>query len=164
MSMMDIEKFRIHALQRSSENKKFLKKLRSKNEKKLDENFHRSHETVFQHLDCLTCANCCKTTSPIFYKNDMERLARHFGLKPGKFIENFLKIDEDGDYVLKSSPCPFLQEDHHCSVYSVRPKACREYPHTQRKKMYQVLDLAYKNTLICPAVLEMVEMLKKETW
>ena len=82
-------------------------------------------------------------------------------MKPGDFIAKYLRIDEDHDYVLKSAPCPFLGTDNYCSVYDDRPKACREYPHTGRKKMIQVLDLAQKNTMVCPAVLEIVERLKK---
>jgi Fe-S-cluster containining protein len=82
-------------------------------------------------------------------------------MKPGELIEKYLRIDEDNDYVLKSSPCPFLGPDNYCSVYNSRPKACREYPHTNRKKMTKVLELTYRNTLVCPAVLEIVERMKK---
>ena len=82
-------------------------------------------------------------------------------MKPGDFIEKYLRVDEDRDYVLKSSPCPFLGEGNHCTVYEDRPKACREYPHTDRKKMVQITELTLRNTLVCPAVLEMVERLKK---
>ncbi len=82
-------------------------------------------------------------------------------MKPGDFIDAYLRVDEEDDYVLKSAPCPFLGADNHCSVYDDRPKACREYPHTDRKKMVQIMDLTYKNTLVCPAVFEIVERLKK---
>jgi Fe-S-cluster containining protein len=81
-------------------------------------------------------------------------------MKPGHFIEKYLKIDDEKDYVLKSSPCPFLDNENYCRVYDDRPKACREYPHTHRKKMIQITELTYKNTQVCPAVLEMVERLK----
>jgi uncharacterized protein len=87
-------------------------------------------------------------------------VARSLRMKPGAFVEKYLRIDEDGDYVLKSSPCPFLAGDNYCSVYADRPKACREYPHTDRKKMVQIMDLTLKNTLVCPAVFEMVERIK----
>src|ERR1700757_2109627 len=76
--------------------------------------------------------------------------------------EAFEKIDEDEDYVLKQAPCPFLGDDNYCSVYEDRPTACREYPHTDRKNMYQILDLTYKNTLVCPAVLRIVDEVKKK--
>lgn len=143
------------------ENKKFLNRLKRQNSRTLDTAFHAVHDEVFEEIDCLECANCCKTTSPIFYHHDIDRLAAAQNLRPGEFVERYLKVDEDGDYVLVSSPCPFLGADNRCSVYADRPKACREYPHTNRKKMSQVLDLALRNTLVCPAVAEMVARLKK---
>lgn len=157
---MDLEKFKRTATGRKKENKKFLSGLSKINDNKLDDQFHEAHEQVFSEIDCLQCANCCKTTSPIFYPTDIDRVSKHLRMKPGDFIEKYLRIDEDRDYVLKSSPCPFLGPDNYCSVYDSRPKACREYPHTDRKKMSQILDLTFKNTMVCPAVLEIVERLK----
>lgn len=115
------------------------------------------HEAEFARTDCLTCANCCKTTSPRFTSKDIERLAQYFRLKPGVFIERYLHLDEDGDYVLNAAPCPFLLPDTTCSVYEVRPTACREYPHTNRKKFHQLLDITLRNTYVCPAVYRIVE-------
>lgn len=157
---MDLKKFNQVAKNRSLENKKFLQRLKLKDARKVDTAFHLTHEAVFEEVNCLTCANCCKTTSPIFYPNDVERLAKSLRMKPGEFIKQYLSIDDDKDYVLKSSPCPFLDAENSCSVYNDRPKACREYPHTHRKKMVQITELTYRNTLVCPAVLEIVERLK----
>ena len=158
---MDLEQFNIESKKQSPENKKFLQRLGKKDPRLVDDAFHSVHEKVFEEIDCLTCANCCKTTSPIFYQNDIERIAKFLRMKPGDFVEKYLRVDEDRDNVLKSSPCPFLDSENYCSIYEARPKACREYPHTNRKKMVQIMDLTYKNTLVCPAVLEMVERLKK---
>jgi Fe-S-cluster containining protein len=158
---MDLNSFRDKAQNQREENKKFLQGLKKKDPRKVDDVFHELHEQVFEETDCLTCANCCKTTSPIFYQTDIERVAKSLRMKPGDFIEKYLRIDEDKDYVLKSSPCPFLDGDNSCLVYDDRPKACREYPHTDRKKMVQITELTFKNTMVCPAVLEMVERLKK---
>ena len=158
---MDLGRFKDVSKNKSAENKKFLTGLKKKDSRKVDDVFHTVHEEVFEEIDCLECANCCKTTSPIFYQTDIERVAKSLRMKPGDFIEKYLRIDEDTDYVLKSSPCPFLNADNYCSVYEDRPKACREYPHTNRKKMVQIMELTYKNTLVCPAVFEMVERLKK---
>ena len=160
---MDSKKFNVKAQRLANENKKYLTGLKKKDPRKLDDAFHQVHDEVFAETDCLTCANCCKTTSPIFYQTDIERVAKAMRMKPGVFIETYLRIDDDNDYVLKSSPCPFLDEDNSCKVYDDRPKACREYPHTNRKKMVQIMDLTYKNTLVCPAVLEIVERMKKRT-
>jgi Fe-S-cluster containining protein len=157
---MDLDRFKDLARTRVKDNKKFLDKLGKKNPRLVDEVFHAVHDEVFQEIDCLTCANCCKTTSPIFYQTDIERIAKYLRIRPGDFIEQYLRVDEDNDFVLKTVPCPFLDESNFCSVYEVRPRACREYPHTDRKKMVQIMDLTFKNSLVCPAVLEMIERLK----
>lgn len=97
-----------------------------------------------------------------FYQRDIERAAKATKLKPSDFIDTYLQIDEDKDYVLKQAPCPFLNTDNYCDIYKDRPTACREYPHTNRKKMQQILTLTYKNTLVCPAVLDITEEIKSK--
>lgn len=161
ISMIDLEAFRKRAADRNKANKIFLNSLRKEDGRKIDDLFHEGHEEIFSKTDCLQCANCCKTTSPIFYQTDIERVAKSLKMKPGIFIEKYLRIDEDGDYVLKSSPCPFLDSENYCSVYDDRPKACREYPHTDRKKISQILDLTLRNTMVCPAVLQIVERVQQ---
>jgi uncharacterized protein len=158
---IDLNRFKETSKNKSEENKKFLQRLKKQDPRKVDRIFHDLHEEVFAETDCLTCANCCKTTSPIFYQTDIDRASKFLRMKPGDFIGKYLRIDEDKDFVLKSSPCAFLGSDNYCSIYEGRPKACREYPHTDRKKMMQILDLTYRNTLVCPAVLEIVERLKR---
>src|SRR5688572_3987872 len=158
---MDLQGFSKQSKTDIERNKKFLLSLKKKDPRKIDDAFHNLHEEVFEEMDCLTCANCCKTTSPIFYDTDIERLAKELRIKAVDFVAKYLKVDDDGDQVLKSAPCPFLGHDNYCSVYEARPKACREYPHTDRKKMVQIMELTHKNTLICPAVFEIVERLKK---
>lgn len=140
-------------------NKKLFNRLAKK--KKLDEVFHAMHEEIFAKTDCLTCANCCRTTSPIFRDVDIERIAKHLGMRVSEFTDKYLHLDEDRDWVLNSSPCTFLNlEDNKCSIYDFRPKACREYPHTDRKNMSQIMNLTFRNTLVCPAVAEMAGKLK----
>ncbi|MBX2926756.1 MAG: YkgJ family cysteine cluster protein [Saprospiraceae bacterium] len=139
----------------------FFKRLRRKPPRRLDEVTAGLHEAVFQEIDCLSCANCCKTTSPIFRDKDIERIARHLGLRPAELVQRHLHIDEDGDYVLNTAPCTFLDADNYCSIYEVRPKACRDYPHTDRKNFHQILDLTLKNTQICPAAFEIVKRLRE---
>ena len=159
---MDLNDFNKKAKDRKKENEAFYRKLKLKSPKNLYELFHEAHEQVFEEIDCLSCANCCKTTSPIFYQRDIERAAKACRIKPGDFIETYLRIDEDQDYVLKQAPCPFLDRDNYCVIYEARPNACREYPHTNRKKMQQILDLTMKNTLVCPAVLRITEKIKEQ--
>lgn len=133
-------------------NKKRLRKLAARPPRDLDDRFRDAHETVFAEVDCLACANCCKTTSPIFRDVDIERLAAHLRIKPAELVERHLHLDAEGDYVLNQAPCPFLGSDNYCSVYEARPRACREYPHTDRKHIHQILPLTLRNTLVCPAV------------
>jgi len=132
------------------------KKLKQESDQKVDTLLHQAHDEVFESFDCLTCANCCKTTSPVFLEKDVERIASSLRMKPGNFIMKYLKRDEEGDLVLKSSPCAFLLPDNSCSIYENRPAACKKYPHTDRKKVKQLLNLTLKNSLICPAVQEIL--------
>ena len=144
------------------ENNKFFKRLKKVKPKLLDKIIHPIHQEVFECTDCLKCANCCTTTGPLFTDKDISRIAKYLRIKPSDFVTEYLRIDEDGDYVLQSVPCTFLGEDNCCSIYEVRPKACREYPHTDRIKQYQLLKLIKKNVDVCPAVFEIVEKLKQK--
>jgi len=143
------------------ENQKFFQKLRKKPPKNLDTLMTQLHNEEFQRTDCLECANCCKTTGPLFTDKDVQRISKHFRMKPQKFIEQYLRIDEDNDYVLQGVPCTFLGSDNYCSIYEVRPKACKEFPHTDRKKFQQISDLTLKNVAICPAAYNIVEEMKR---
>lgn len=148
------------ARQKRSENIAFFKKLRAKKPKRLDTDVQLIHHEVFQETDCLTCANCCKTTGPLFTDIDIERIAKHLQLTPSKFIDKYLRIDEDKDYVLQQVPCTFLGADNYCAIYNVRPRACKEFPHTDRRKIYQIANLTVENTTICPAAYKIVERMK----
>ena len=143
-------------------NKKLVQQLKKSKPKQLDDLVHDLHEEVFEEIDCLKCANCCKTTSPGIHERDVDRLAKHLRIKPSQLIDQYLELDNDGEYVFRSAPCPFLSADNYCSVYEARPLACREYPHTNRKRFYQILPLSLKNTDICPAVVRVFEGIHKE--
>ncbi len=142
-------------------NRKFFRKLSRRPPRQLDATVAELHEEVFSRIDCLQCANCCKTTSPIFRDIDIDRIASYLGIRPATLVEEYLQLDAEGDYVLKVAPCPFLGADNYCSIYEVRPKACREYPHTDRKNFHQILDLTLRNTAICPAAFEVVMKLRE---
>lgn len=148
------------AKSRKKENKKFLDRLKHLKPADLDITTNQLHDQAFEHIDCLQCANCCRTTGPLLLGKDIDRLAKHFHLRPSEFTEQYLRIDEDRDYVFKKMPCPFLASDNYCSVYENRPVACRDYPHTQQRKIIQKLAITYHNSMICPAVAEVVEGLK----
>ena len=158
---IDIGKYHQLALQKQKEHRKFLATLKKKAPKNLDKIVQEVHTEVFREIDCTKCANCCKVLGPLFTEADISRIAKHFRMRLPVFEDMYLRVDEDNDKVFKSMPCPFLGEENLCSIYDIRPKACREFPHTDRKKMYQINHLTIQNTLICPAVYLFVEKLQE---
>ena len=150
------------AKDKHKETKFFFTKLKKKPPKNLDYLMQDLHDHEFERTDCLDCANCCKTTGPLFTDKDIQRIAKSFKMKEQQFIASYLRLDEENDYVLQSVPCTFLGTDNYCSIYDVRPKACREFPHTDRKKFQQISNLTLKNVAICPAAYNIVEEMKKQ--
>jgi uncharacterized protein len=151
-----------NAKEHEEELKQFLKKVIKKKPKNLDDLFQDAHEKAFQKIDCLECGNCCKTTSPIFRDIDVKRISKKMKISTKEFENSYLTRDEDDDLVLKTAPCTFLNADNSCSIYDIRPQACREYPHTDRKKVVQVMELTEKNMLICPAVSKILFNVRKD--
>jgi Fe-S-cluster containining protein len=121
------------------------------------------HEEAFEKVDCLACANCCKNYSPRFKTPDIKRISKVLSLKESVFIETYLKIDEEGDFVLKSKPCPFLGSDNYCSIYDDRPSDCRRFPYTDEDVFVKRPSLTLKNTSFCPAAYYVIEKFMQET-
>ncbi|MDR2963901.1 MAG: YkgJ family cysteine cluster protein [Bacteroidales bacterium] len=140
-----------------------LKKLKQKTPKNFDETIHKLHEEFFARIDCLECACCCKTLGPGVKDVDITRLAKHLKLRPAQLVERYFILDSDGDYMFRQSPCPFLLPDNYCSVYEARPKACREYPHSDRRRQEQLLSLHAKNCKTCPIIFGIFKELKTES-
>ena len=122
----------------------------------LDTFVNDQHNELFRSIDCLECGNCCKTTPALLQNTDIDRIADRLKLSKGTFMEQYVIMDEDGDFVFNSSPCPMLGADNYCSIYEDRPAACRDYPHMTRKKQRQLMDIHLENTRICPAVFHMM--------
>jgi uncharacterized protein len=156
-----IEAWRSKRDQSAKENRKFVEKMARHKGRRLDRLAQEVHEEVFSRLDCLDCANCCTSIPPIVNRTDTTRIARHLGLSEAAFEQQYLTQDEDGDTVMNQTPCPFLQADRHCSVYEVRPKACRQYPHTDGAQFSAELKLHAQNAQYCPAVYHILEALKQ---
>lgn len=157
--MIDLKAEKEKAVKAKKAQRKFLDRIKKNPPKNLDQLVMQADAEVFEKLDCLECANCCKTISPIFTSRDVDRISASLGMSPGNFVTQFLRIDADQDMVLKSSPCPFLLADNRCRIYEDRPKACREYPHTEQRKFHSRIELTKKNTLVCPAAFRIVEAL-----
>jgi len=117
------------------------------------------HEEAFEKIDCLQCANCCKTYSPRFKTPDIKRISRHLRMKESDFIDTYLRLDEDGDYVVKTTPCPFLGQDNYCSIYEVRPSDCERFPYTDEDVFIKRPAITQKNATFCPIVYFVLEKL-----
>jgi Fe-S-cluster containining protein len=121
----------------------------------------RLHEEAFEKIDCLQCAACCKNYSPRFKTPDVKRISRHLGMKESDFIDSYLKVDEEGDFVVKSTPCPFLGTDNLCSIYDVRPSDCSRFPYTDEDVIIRRQQLTLKNASFCPITFYVLERLSE---
>lgn len=117
------------------------------------------HEEAFEKIDCLTCANCCKNYSPRFKTPDIKRISKILRLKESVFIDTYLDLDTDGDYVTKTKPCPFLGTDNYCSIYEDRPSDCKRFPYTDEDVLIKRPAITLKNSSFCPAVHYVLERL-----
>lgn len=71
-------------------------------------------------------------------------------MRESEFIENYLRVDEEGDFVVKSLPCPFLGADNYCSIYEQRPSDCQRFPYTNEDVIIKRKELTLKNSGFCP--------------
>lgn len=117
------------------------------------------HQEAFEKIDCLQCAACCKNYSPRFKTPDVKRISKHLRMKESDFIETYLNVDEDGDFVVKSTPCPFLGSDNFCSIYDVRPSDCARFPYTDEDVFFKRQKLTLKNATFCPITAFVLEKL-----
>jgi Fe-S-cluster containining protein len=146
---------------KSAENKKSYQRVLQRTDKnKILRELPDLHEEAFEKVDCIACANCCKNYSPRFKTPDIKRISKHLKLKESEFIEQYLKLDEEGDYVTKSAPCPFLASDNYCNIYDVRPSDCARFPYTNEDVLFKRPQLTLKNATFCPATYYVLEKLK----
>jgi Fe-S-cluster containining protein len=117
------------------------------------------HEEAFSKIDCLQCANCCKNYSPRFKTPDIKRISKHLKMRESDFIETYLKVDEEGDFVVRSTPCPFLGADNFCSIYEQRPSDCKRFPYTDEDIFIKRQQLTLKNSTFCPITYYVLEKL-----
>jgi Fe-S-cluster containining protein len=126
---------------------------------KMDREIALLHDEAVAATDCLACGNCCRSLGPMILTADIDLMSKELRMKPAVIIDRYLQYDEEGDMVFRSMPCPFLGEDNYCSIYESRPRACRAYPHTNRKKFYQIYALSVKNAETCPIVFRVLNKL-----
>jgi uncharacterized protein len=145
---------------KSGERQKIYKQYLQKAEKnKVLKQLPDLHEEAFSKIDCLQCANCCKNYSPRFKTPDIKRISKHLKMRESEFIYNYLIVDEEGDFVAKSAPCPFLGTDNYCSIYDQRPSDCHRFPYTDEDVFIKRQQLTLKNSTFCPITYYVMEKL-----
>ena len=121
------------------------------------------NKKAFQRIDCLNCANCCKTMSPTYNKADIKRISKHLGMTYQQFFDKYLEKDVSGDIMNKSVPCQFLKKDNKCAIYSVRPRDCSGFPHTQNREFkYFATETHIQNISYCPITMNIIEKMYDE--
>ena len=146
------------SLERQKQYRQFLKKADVRKTMKV---LPALHEEAFSKIDCLDCAGCCKNYSPRFKTPDIKRISKHLKMKESQFIETYLRLDDEGDYVVQQTPCPFLGEGNACSIYHVRPSDCTRFPYTDEDVLLRRPNITLKNVTFCPAVYYVMEKLTK---
>jgi uncharacterized protein len=145
---------------KSKERQKLYKQYLQKAEKnKVLKQLPALHEEAFEKIDCLQCANCCKNYSPRFKTPDIKRISKHLKMRESEFIDTYLKVDEEGDFVVKTLPCPFLGADNYCSIYDQRPSDCHRFPYTDEDVFIKRQSLTLKNSSFCPITYFVLEKL-----
>ncbi len=142
--------------------KSYLTRLENKPPKGLDKITPVVEREVWKEIDCLTCANCCKSMTPTFTVQDIKRISAHFNMTPAAFKEKWLFYEKrDKDWQNKKQPCQFLNlADNKCSIYEIRPVDCSGFPHLSKKKMVDYMHVHRQNIEYCPATYKMVERMK----
>ncbi|MDX1936261.1 MAG: YkgJ family cysteine cluster protein [Flavihumibacter sp.] len=133
--------------------------LQRANKNKVLQQLPDAHEAAVAAVDCLQCANCCKNYSPRFKTPDIKRISKHLRLKESVFIDTYLQLDNEGDYVLKTKPCAFLGTNNYCSIYEVRPSDCERFPYTDEDVLLKRPQLTLKNSSFCPITFLVMEKL-----
>lgn len=141
------------------EQKKYKKFLQRADKNFVLEQLPQLHQNAFQKINCLNCAACCKNYSPRFKTPDIKRISKHLQMKESNFINEYLIVDEDGDFVVKSTPCPFLGGNNACSIYDVRPSDCARFPYTDEDVIIKRQALTIKNATFCPIVTDVLNKL-----
>ena len=161
MQAVNLRSFRQKLRYHKKSLKRFLTKIEKDPPRGLDKLTTSLEKEVWKEIDCLTCANCCRTMTPTFTKTDIRRIAKHFVLTPEAFTKKWLKKDRPGDLINKTEPCQFLNlNDNKCSIYAIRPVDCSGFPHLPKKKMADYMHVHKQNIEYCPATYKLVEKMQ----
>ena len=161
MQAVNLRSFKQKVRHNKQSLKSFLSRIAKNPPRGLDTITATLEREIWKEVDCLSCANCCKTMSPTFTKTDIKRISKHFSQTPEEFTKQWLRKDRGGDLLNKTEPCQFLNlKDNKCSIYAIRPLDCSGFPHLPKKKMVEYMHVHKQNIEYCPATYRMVEKMQ----
>jgi Fe-S-cluster containining protein len=156
---VNLRSFKQRVRHRKTALRRFLTKLEKKPPRKLDELTVQVEKEVWREVDCLSCANCCKTMTPTFNAKDMRRISAHFNMTVQEFKDKWLyKERSSGDWLNRNAPCQFLDlNTNMCTIYEIRPDDCAGFPHLPKRRMVEYMHVHKQNIEYCPATYRMIE-------
>ncbi len=163
MATVNLRSFRKIARNTKSKIRRSLSKIERDKPRGLEQLKLEADKYAWAKTDCLDCANCCKTMSPTYTKEDIRRISAHLGMTQNAFREKWLYKDKTGDWMNKKQPCQFLDlKTNMCDIYAVRPRDCAGFPHHTKKKLIDYMHMYKQNVEFCPATYRMVEYINEK--
>jgi Fe-S-cluster containining protein len=163
MQPLSLKTFKKRVASNKRKMRMFLTRLKKTPPKTLDQWAVTTEPNVWKEVDCLSCANCCKSMTPTFTNADIKRIANFLGTTANDFRKTYLLKDRTGDWMNVKQPCQFLDmKTHKCSIYAVRPSDCSGFPHLSKKKVEEYIHVHHQNIEFCPATFNMVERMMQQ--
>lgn len=161
-TVIDIAEIKNQTAIKAGENNRFNIFLKSIANNIIDEKVIQLNSIVSEQIDCMQCANCCKTLHPAVTHAEAKILASEIKTEATVFTNSFLITDEiENINHFKKSPCIFL-DDNRCTCYEKRPASCADYPHLNKPNFKYRMRSVMENYAMCPIVFNVVEILKYE--
>jgi Fe-S-cluster containining protein len=162
--IVNLRSFRQKARRSKSVFTRFLRQLEKNPPRGLDNLTTKTNQQVWLEVDCLSCANCCKTMTPTYTLKDIRRISSHLGMSMAALQKKWLRKEKGtGDWLNRSTPCQFLDTTTNmCGIYDVRPADCAGFPHLTKRKMVEYMHVHKQNIDLCPATFKMVERMMRE--
>ncbi len=159
MYQTDLTILGVYAEEREEENNIFRAWLKDKDDKALDITVHAINDTVSAGIDCMACANCCKTLLISVTPEELASCSNHIGFSENEFKEKYLEESLKGNLYINTTPCHFLANNK-CSIYTNRFADCREFPHLHKPGFRDRLLGTFLHYGKCPIVFNVIEELK----
>src|SRR5437868_11923141 len=97
MMKMNLRAFVKKARKNKRSLRRFLTKMEKQPSRHLSTYTALAEPSVWKEVDCLHCANCCKTMTPTFTPADIKRISAHLGQTADEFKEKYLYKERGGD-------------------------------------------------------------------